>query len=508
MNRLSALLATSLAFFVALDPTTAGADAYGPPFSINGSLNITDSALQTRFAKGANGDAIALWQSGGPAAPTLYIQRYDAGGRTLGGMNVASDVRQVAMAGNGNYALLSDRPDGSGLGVFITVYSRNGAVVVPSFRVNDETAGDQRSAVIAMNAAGMMVVGWTGPAQASCPSLHVKRFNANGTAVAPETVLFQTAAEWERWQGLDVAIDPAGNYAAAWAHGHILTSTWSEVYAQRFAANGSVIQGPFQVNTTIAGGQIGPRVVLSPAGGMLVIWDGPRAGSLDGLFGQRYLASGSAAGGEFRIDQANQDVIEGHDVAMDLAGNFVVTWHDESVAMPRPRIVARAFTAAGIALGDRFVVSANVDDWASLPQIGMDAGGNFDITWLEHHYTSTLPINMLGRRFSPLGTTFTPVANGQLVSGLSGATGSWRYFKLTVPTGHNTVESFISGGSGDADLYLRLGALPTLTAWDGRPYLNGNNEGARMTNFPAGDWYIGIRGYSGYSGLSLQNSSR
>ena len=65
------------------------------------------------------------------------------------------------------------------------------------------------------------------------------------------------------------------------------------------------------------------------------------------------------------------------------------------------------------------------------------------------------------------------------------------------------LEIAISGGTGDADLYVRRGAQPTTTAYDYRPYLSGNNETVTVNNPTAGTWYIGIRGYAAYSGLTL-----
>ena len=61
----------------------------------------------------------------------------------------------------------------------------------------------------------------------------------------------------------------------------------------------------------------------------------------------------------------------------------------------------------------------------------------------------------------------------------------------------------MSGAAGDADLYVKRGAPPTLTAYDYRPYLTGNNETVTVTNPVAGDWYISLNGYAAYSGVSL-----
>ena len=101
------------------------------------------------------------------------------------------------------------------------------------------------------------------------------------------------------------------------------------------------------------------------------------------------------------------------------------------------------------------------------------------------------------------GGGVTNLSNGQVVSNLSGATGSWQYFKITVPSSQTSLSINMSGGTGDADMYVKLGSQPTSTSYDYRPYLSGNNESVSVTNPAAGDWYIGLNGYAAYSGVSL-----
>lgn len=92
-------------------------------------------------------------------------------------------------------------------------------------------------------------------------------------------------------------------------------------------------------------------------------------------------------------------------------------------------------------------------------------------------------------------------------AGLSGAKSSWTHFQITVPAGQAQllVDSF--GGTGDADLYVRRGAKPTTTAYDCRPYLNSSNESCVIDNPQAGTYYVSIRGYKAFSGLSLNARS-
>lgn len=94
-------------------------------------------------------------------------------------------------------------------------------------------------------------------------------------------------------------------------------------------------------------------------------------------------------------------------------------------------------------------------------------------------------------------------AGGGTVNNISRTTGNWARYYLDVPSGMSSLEVDISGGTGDADLYTRFNAQPTTSSYNCRPYLAGNNEDCTETNPAAGRWYIGIRAYSSYSGVTL-----
>jgi len=86
---------------------------------------------------------------------------------------------------------------------------------------------------------------------------------------------------------------------------------------------------------------------------------------------------------------------------------------------------------------------------------------------------------------------------------LSVATGAWKHYKLTVPASQTSLVINMSGGTGDGDMYVKLGAQPTSSSYDYRPYKSGNTESVSVTNPAAGDWYISIYGYAACSGVSL-----
>lgn len=92
---------------------------------------------------------------------------------------------------------------------------------------------------------------------------------------------------------------------------------------------------------------------------------------------------------------------------------------------------------------------------------------------------------------------------GVAKTGLSGSTGSQTFYTISVPAGATNLTFNMSGGSGDADLYVRFGSAPTTSTYDCRPYKNGNNEDCSFAAPSAGTYHVMIRGYSAYSGVSL-----
>jgi len=88
-------------------------------------------------------------------------------------------------------------------------------------------------------------------------------------------------------------------------------------------------------------------------------------------------------------------------------------------------------------------------------------------------------------------------------SNLSASRPNWLYFEVNIPAGATTFNANISGGSGDADLYIRQGAKPTTGSYDCRPYKSGNTETCTDSSPSAGTMHIGIRAYSTFSGVTM-----
>ncbi|MEM0514060.1 S8 family peptidase [Pseudoalteromonas sp. YIC-827] len=116
-------------------------------------------------------------------------------------------------------------------------------------------------------------------------------------------------------------------------------------------------------------------------------------------------------------------------------------------------------------------------------------------------YSAYSNASLLGELTTSGGGTGT--GGGGSVSDISVSTGQWKHYTLEVPAGMSTLDVNISGGTGDADLFVRFGAQPTASSYDCRPYKGGNNESCSFSNPQAGTWHISLNAYQSFSGVTL-----
>lgn len=114
-------------------------------------------------------------------------------------------------------------------------------------------------------------------------------------------------------------------------------------------------------------------------------------------------------------------------------------------------------------------------------------------------------VTAVGAAWTAVGVvTYTPFDTR---TNLSGATNADARFTFNTPNGASAVQFATSGGTGDADLYVKFGSAPTTTSYDCRPYLNGNGEACAFSPAQSGTYHVLIHAYSAYSGVTLTASS-
>ncbi|GGP53399.1 peptidase S8 [Shewanella algicola] len=101
------------------------------------------------------------------------------------------------------------------------------------------------------------------------------------------------------------------------------------------------------------------------------------------------------------------------------------------------------------------------------------------------------------------GSGDSALENGVAKTGLVGAKNDELYYSLDVPAGATNLSFTMSGGTGDADLYVQYGASPTTSSYDCRPWKSGNAESCPIATAQSGTYYVMVQGYSAFSGVSL-----
>ncbi len=96
--------------------------------------------------------------------------------------------------------------------------------------------------------------------------------------------------------------------------------------------------------------------------------------------------------------------------------------------------------------------------------------------------------------------------NGVAVTNLTATKGGKLNYTIEVPAGRSQLVVTSSGGSGDADLYVKFGSVPTSSSYDCRPYKSGNAETCTLNSPKAGTWHVQLSGFSAFSGVSLKAS--
>jgi S-layer family protein len=178
-----------------------------------------------------------------------------------------------------------------------------------------------------------------------------------------------------------IAVRPDGDFVIVYesAAGD---GSYTGVLGRRFDATGAALGGEFQVNTYTTDDQYSPSVAADAKGNFVVVWTSAD-GSSNGVFGQRFEASGARRGAEFQVNTYTTGTQgfsfrSGPFVASAADGRFVVAWTSSGGSDGSATSVqARRYDAQGIAQGDEFQVNAYTTAGQAVSSVSMAADGAF-----------------------------------------------------------------------------------------------------------------------------------
>ncbi|HEY9844310.1 MAG TPA: fibronectin type III domain-containing protein, partial [Candidatus Obscuribacterales bacterium] len=123
-----------------------------------------------------------------------------------------------------------------------------------------------------------------------------------------------------------VAMDADGDFVVIWTD---YTSGDGDIYARRYAADGSPDGSSFRVNTYTTGHQFLGSVARDNDGNFVIAWtDYSLDGSGYGIYARRYDPSGPLDASEFLVNTYTTNNQIQPDVALNNAGEFIITWTD------------------------------------------------------------------------------------------------------------------------------------------------------------------------------------
>jgi len=366
----------------------------GSEFQVN--TYTYDLQRDGAVASDGAGNFVVVWEGGynqDGSGIGVFGQRFDATGAPLGSefqINTYTDDRQqnaaVAADTAGNFVVTWESrflPGDNNYGIAARRFDATGAPLGTQFQVNTYTTTRQFEPAIAADGAGNFVVVWTGYQDyGSSKGIFAQRFSSAGAALGGEFQIntFMTATQAYP----AVAADSAGNFLVAW-QSLFQDGSGRGIFGRRYNSAGVAMGSEFQVNSYTTGDQVYPSVASDGTGDMVVVWN--RYG--EGVYGQRYDGSGLPLGGEFQANANTTYFAQYPAVGADSSGNFVVTW-ERSDASGRG-VFGRLFDGTGSAVGGEFrvntytsynqgnsAVAARTGDfmvvWTSDDQDGADEG--------------------------------------------------------------------------------------------------------------------------------------
>ena len=358
----------------------------GPEFRVN--TYTTGSQYVARPAMEPDGDFVIVWASEQDGDSSgVFGRRFAPSGAPRGGefqingyTTGAQSLPVVAVGRRGDFVVAwVSVEDGSGTSIQGRRFDTGGNPIGADFAVNSDTTGNQIWPHVDRASDGRFVVSW----RTMATGIGIRRFDASGSPIGAQMTLGNVPTGFQGFDDLAVAAD--GSFVVVREEVRNISNT--EIIGTRFDAAGSPVGGVFLVNSYTTGYQIRPSINASPAGGFAVAWSSQFGDGSDyGVLSRRFDAAGSPLGSDFVVNTFTTGRQTGlsEQVAHDARGNFVVTW--EGPDGSSNGVFAQRFAASGARRGAEFRVNTYTtgQQW-NTPSVASDEVGNFVVVWESGH---------------------------------------------------------------------------------------------------------------------------
>ena len=369
-----------------------------PQGAVSGEIQVNtyteNSQSRPAIATLADGSYVVTWQSYGQDGDRwgVFAQRYDTLGNTLGQefqINTETSSYQehpsIAALQDGGFIVAweSLHQDGNGKGIFAQRFDGTGAKIAGEFQVNSESTGEQLYPAIASLNNGDFVITWQSEGQdGSDFGIFGQRYDAQGNTLGDEFQINTATTNDQNRPSISSLQD--GGFLVTWASDG-QDGSHEGIYGQRYNASGEKVSSEFNINTYSNGAQYVPTVTSLEDGGFAIAWQSEgQDGSAYGIYGQRFDSNSQPVGEEFRI---NTEVSQ-HQVNPAIAqlsnGGFVVTWQSFYQDGSHYDIYGQRFDSTGNVVGDEFQINTTTLSRQMMPSVTPLDNGTFVVAWQSY----------------------------------------------------------------------------------------------------------------------------
>ncbi len=261
--------------------------------------------------------------------------------------------------------------------IFARRYNAAGVPQGGAFHVNSLTTGQQEQPSVAIDADGDFVVAWRGYNEPN-GGISFRRFDATGTPQGDQIgVIESTGPFYER--------DPSVGMGCEWRIRHCVDVPLGDgdgnaVRARAYDASGTAAGPIFRVNDVSTGAQLAPSVAVGADGSFVIAFNSPD-GNPYGVYARRFNPAGQPYGTEFRVNTYTTNGQGGASIGMDASGDFIISWTSVGQDGSDAGIFTQRFTAAGVPVGTEFRVNTYTTGPQRFSAVASSTTGEFVITW-------------------------------------------------------------------------------------------------------------------------------
>lgn len=297
----------------------------------------------------------------------------------------------IATDGAGNVLIVwQSKDDANSYGIFGQWYSPDGETNGAQFQLNATIAGDQTSPDVAIDEDGNAIVTWQGFDATNGWDVYYVRLEGAGDVTPSSEELANVTIPGDQLAPRIAAALPdanaaTGQFVITWqGPGELVEGEASiDVYARRLSSS-STLGSEFIVNFEAEKDQASPEVALDAAGNAVFVWQAEgQQGSGSDVYGRRMSADGTLLGTEdFMVNVTTKEPQRAPAVAMDAAGNFLVTWQSQHQDGYSWGVYGRGYDADCDPVTSEFPINHRVAGPQTVPAVVSNANGEALVAWL------------------------------------------------------------------------------------------------------------------------------